>query len=190
MRRSSVVITVAIFLAAQASAQAQTIYSPPGASLGAEAQATPDPKVEVVRYGNDIAKVDAAAGGLFLGALMTLPACFSSYDGCRLSLGLLAGSAGTYALGPAIVHLSEGEPLRAGASLGLRIGLPLLGAAAFPDSNGDQSGLGFLVGLSGAIAIDWFVLAKKTRTHKRGPRWTPTAMAAEGGAAVGLAGSF
>ncbi|MBT8493115.1 MAG: hypothetical protein KJO07_08655 [Deltaproteobacteria bacterium] len=189
MRWSFPLVMVLVSLMAQASAQAQSIYSPPGASLGAEAQATPTPAIQTVSYGREVAKVDAAAGALLLGAIVTIPTCF---DGdCRAPLYLVAGAAGTWMLGPAIVHLSEGEPLRAGASLGLRVGLPVLAAAAFSGDRGENSGLGAALGMGTAMALDWFVLSKKTkRRAKSTARWAPTAAPAEGGATVGLAGSF
>ena len=187
MRWSIPLVMVLVSLLAMASAQAQSIYSPPGATLGAEASSPPP--VETVSYGRTVAKVDAVAGGLMLGAIVTIPTCF---DGdCRTPLYLLAASAGTYSLGPAIVHISEGQPLQAGASVALRLGLPVLGGMALSGDDGGDSGLGVALGMGGAILIDWLVLSKKTRrvTPKQAS-WSPTMTPTDGGAAFGIAGSF
>jgi hypothetical protein len=73
-----------------------------------------------------------------------------------------------YELVPGIIHFAHGNPGRGFASLGMRFGMPLAGAivGAAVASNCDSSlcelggaGVGIMLGMGGAIAIDAAVLA-------------------------------
>ena len=73
-----------------------------------------------------------------------------------------------YELVPSIIHFSHGNPGRGFASLGMRFGMPLAGAiiGATVTSNCNSSlceaggaGVGIILGMGGAIAIDAAVLA-------------------------------
>jgi hypothetical protein len=88
------------------------------------------------------------------------------------SEGLAFGSLGAYVIGPPIVHVMHGRPLRGLGSLGLRVGLPILGAFAAvglaQPCGGDfgcigEAALGTAIGFTGAIAIDAAVLAYEER---------------------------
>lgn len=95
---------------------------------------------------------------------------------------------GAYAVGPAIIHAAHGQPLRSAASVGMRVGFPLAGAAlgvgivaATCDPNASHSvdgagepesdwhclgaaiglgGLGFISGVVTAIIVDDGTLGK------------------------------
>lgn len=122
---------------------------------------------EVLDYRGYLALSDAAAIGLVIG-------------GVALESGLLAlGGLGTYLLGGPTIHATQGQGGRAGASVGLRLGIPvggaflggLVGAAACPDSSpsdpetsdedlgclpavGAGAAVGLLVGVVGAVVVD------------------------------------
>ncbi len=85
------------------------------------------------------------------------------------STSLLALGVGGYALGGPIVHLAHGEVARGAASLGLRVGLPFLGAlgGAMVDGNScsgeicrmDRVVLGGALGVLAAVVVDSAALA-------------------------------
>ena len=111
-----------------------------------------------------------------------------------------------YVLGGPIVHWSHGNVGRGFGSLGLRVGAPLLLAAAFVggcDGNGDVGclGLGALMGLllgaGAAIAIDAAAIARDTVeveddvSFSLGPaRVTPTVSITDSQGRVMLVGTF
>jgi hypothetical protein len=73
-----------------------------------------------------------------------------------------------YEIAPAIVHFAHRNPGRGFASMGIRLGMPLagafLGGAAASGCHGTDckaaaAGVGFLLGMGGAIAIDAALLA-------------------------------
>jgi hypothetical protein len=91
-----------------------------------------------------------------------------------------------YELGPGIIHFIHKNPGRGFASMGLRLGMPLagaiLGASAASGCRGfgceeGGAGLGILLGMGGAIALDAAVLAyddpRKPGRHDVGLRLTP-----------------
>jgi hypothetical protein len=88
-----------------------------------------------------------------------------------------------YELAPAVVHFAHKNPGRGFASMGIRLGMPLagafLGGAAASACHGQDCtstgiGLGFLLGMGGAIAIDAALLAfdypeSTARSARRAP---------------------
>lgn len=110
-----------------------------------------------------------------------------------------------YVLGGPIVHWSHGNVGRGFGSLGLRVGAPLLLAAAFVggcDGNGDMGCLGaalmgLLLGSGAAIAIDAAAIARDTVeveddvSFSLGPaRVTPTVSITDSQGRVMLVGTF
>jgi hypothetical protein len=81
-----------------------------------------------------------------------------------------------YELAPGIVHFVHRNPGRAFASFGIRLGMPLagafLGGAAISGCSGDDCqatgiGIGFLLGMGGAIALDAALLAYDSPEPRR-----------------------
>lgn len=114
-----------------------------------------------------------------------------------------------YLFGGLVIHAAHGEQRKALASVGLRVGVPvvgfLLGAAqgSCNDEEDFDCGLGAMVagtviGMGTAAVLDWFWLANKTRrvegrtallrTH--GIEANPTLAVQRDGARIGLAGTF
>jgi hypothetical protein len=104
-----------------------------------------------------------------------------------------------YVLAPGIVHVAHRNPGRGFASFGLRLGMPL--AAAFVgaslasgcntnlcESNG--AGIGVLLGMGGAVAIDaaLFAYDDPKRASSRGPDVLPILSITPRQAWIGLAG--
>jgi hypothetical protein len=98
--------------------------------------------------------------------------------GNSISSVLLLGAFGAYALGGPVVHLVHGNPGRAFASLGMRVGGPILlafaGVAA--ENCGNQGGdfcglggalLGVTAGVITAVAVDAAVFAYDERPESR-----------------------
>jgi len=122
-------------------------------------------------YGAPIVIADLAAVSLTVAGAATAS---SSSD---LGFGLIAAGVGTYVLGGPIVHFSEDRIGTGFASLGLRLGAPLvggavglgIGSAAVSGCTGEMCGLGALmfgaigvgVGLVAAPIIDSRLLARK-----------------------------
>lgn len=125
--------------------------------------------------------------------------------------GALGGVAvGGYFLAPPIIHAAHGRWGIFGASLGLRVAMPLiggfLGAAADGDCRGDLcipvgAALGVAVGALGAVALDASLLSYETtpvdvryRGEQRKPghvSWSPSiAPRREGGFTLGLGAAF
>lgn len=160
-----------------------------------ETVASPEPvRHEVVRsYAWQTLLVDGSALGLMVtGLAVREPAV--TWTGV-----------GSYALGPAIVHVTHGNVANAVISGGMRIvGPPLLGAAGFgvgwAIGGADWGGLllgsafafvGVLGGYVGAVAVDAGVLAKETVPAKAtGLAIVPTFQATSQSARLGFAGQF
>lgn len=109
-------------------------------------------------------------------------------------------SLASYEFAPGIVHFVHKNPGRGFASFGIRLGMPLagafVGAAAASGCNGYEceavgAGVGFLLGMGGAIAIDAAVLAYEYPESTRpGARVLPVVSLAPGRAFVGLTGEL
>lgn len=105
-----------------------------------------------------------------------------------------------YELAPGIVHFAHRNAGRAFASFGIRLGMPLagafLGGAAISGCSGDDCqatgiGLGFLLGMGGAIALDAALLAYESPEPRRqAARVMPVVSLARGHAWLGLAGEL
>jgi len=104
-----------------------------------------------------------------------------------------------YELAPGIIHFAHRNPGRGFASFGLRLGMPL--AAAFVGASlasscntnrceGDGAGIGALLGMAGAMAIDAAVFAyddpKRSSSHRLG--LLPVVSVTPQQAWIGLAG--
>ncbi len=136
-------------------------------------------------------------------------------DGAALAAGLITENGGVmiggYLLGGPIIHLAHDQIGRGFLSLGLRVGLPYLGAiagAAVGESNCQGSDdelfcglgeiiVGGLLGAATASVIDWTLLARKTTTTTRqalfevgSVRANPNLGVTRGGVSLGLSGSF
>ena len=113
-------------------------------------------------------------------------------------------SLGTYAGGAPLVHLAHHRPGRAAASLGLRVGLPILGGilgdklgnqhrcsgdVCDVDERGVLIALGLLGGMAGAMVIDTAFLAKGDEAPAR-PSWSPAVTANQHGFGLGVARAF
>lgn len=100
------------------------------------------------------------------------------------------------------VHVANGNPVTALASVGLRVGMPivglLIGAAFAGGCNGSSEeclvgpAYGMLIGMVGAMVVDASVLAYDEPRHERRKASTlaPTVAVDGRGARIGLAGSF
>ena len=154
---------------------------------------TPLTKPRVERYHKQTLIADGIALGLFFGGA-------ASENGGVAMLG-----AGTYFLGTPIVHLSKRRGGHAFVSLLMRVGLPLagmkLGHSIDSDTNCDPEWLdcyawsdgeagGFLLGIAAAIAHDAIFLADGDDPPEAPPRVLPSLRPTQGGATVGIAGSF
>ena len=130
--------------------------------------------------------------------------------GVTQSPGLGGVAVGGYFLAPPFIHGAHGRWTMFAASLGLRVGMPvvggLLGAAAQGDCGGDLcipvgAAIGVAVGVLGAVALDASLLSYETVEYD--PRyggqptkpshvaWSPTiAPRKEGGFTLGLGATF
>lgn len=138
---------------------------------------------------------DAAAVGLLLVAAD------------REDEGLAKLSLATYLLGAPLVHVMKDRPTRGLTSLGLRVGLPIVGAMLgealhsepqcesgydyvdCSDGPSDEAVLGVVVGIIAASAIDSVYLAKG-EAPKPQPQWSPSVRGTQGGFALGVNGRF
>ena len=102
----------------------------------------------------------------------------------------IAAAAGFVAAGPA-VHLWKQQPIHAAGSLGLRVALPLAGAAAGAAIDSERFGAleGAGVGAAAALLLDYALLSRRT-IHESTRMWTPAVAAGAGGVALGVAGRF
>lgn len=178
----------------------------PGQTMSWEPEVAPpstvQPQTMTVNYRSDVLLADGASIGLVLLAAPTH------------SPQLAAFGVSGFFLGAPIVHIAHGRGTAALESLGLRAGLPLVGAwigyrvgpqdIACADAAPVEGGLGggctdqgsivgmLLGGLAGgvsAMVIDAKFLAKyEKRTAP--PSWTASIAPSHGGATVGVAGTF
>ncbi len=108
-----------------------------------------------------------------------------------------------YFFGSPAIHILNGNNSGAGLSLLARVVLPTAGAAiglasAQCDSSGDEFLCGYGeviigagIGLASALAIDYFVLAKKKETRRVRRTFSPTAsVSGDGDLQLGIAGRF
>ncbi len=122
---------------------------------------------------------------------------------------LLALSVGTYALGAPLAHVMKGRNGHALASVGMRLGFPLLGALIgdglhtepkctgyyddcyYDDGPSEEAAFGVVLGVGAAMVIDSVFLAAgdKPRPAPQ-PQWGPTVRASQNGFALGAAGTF
>jgi hypothetical protein len=114
------------------------------------------------------------------------------------TLGAVAFFAGVYALGAPAVHLVNGNPGRAAGSFGLRLAAPTIGGLVGSSMGscerfgGCSSQVymvsGVVLGYLSAVVVDATVIARE-RVPLRS-RWSPTIVASEEGAVVGLHGTW
>jgi len=114
------------------------------------------------------------------------------HPSCHLAAASGIGALGTYALGPALVHLGHGRLDRAAASVGLRVGLPAATIALVDtvDMDGGAAGLLILGSVVTAVFIDQTVLTRPEPSRDAlalAPVLMPTA---GGGGIAGLGGRF
>jgi hypothetical protein len=140
-------------------------------------------------YRGQIVGVDAAALGLVV-------------VGAAGGNGAAGLGALTYVFGGPIVHLAHGNGERAGQSLAMRVGLPLIagyiGYKMEPECRGDVCGedqvvgmlAGGLIGIVTASVLDATYLGASERRVKT-RAWTPTLGSnARGTWSLGIAGNF
>lgn len=130
-----------------------------------------------------------------LGSLVLNVAALSSE-----STGLWYASAGLQLLGPPIVHWAHGRVGAGFGSMGLRLGLPLLGGLAAAGSAGDGDLSPFIIGagVGGLVAavLDIALLSTETRgvsanrAASSGVRWALGASPLPGGVQLGVGGAF
>lgn len=170
-------------LVASVALAALTLATVPAAHADPGASDSPGERVDV-SYRSQILATDAAA------------VIITSLGGDKLGDVGIA----TAMLGGPLVHLVHGNTGRAFASLGLRGGLALGGAAlgaALCDPNPYAVGVdcvgeatvGGIVGYGAAAILDATVLAHQTREAKPST-WSPQVAIARGGVRVGLGGTF
>jgi hypothetical protein len=134
-------------------------------------------------YGAPMIATDAAGAGLLFGSVVAL-----DLHHPRVAAPLAVGGLGLYLLGGPIVHLAQGRTEVGAASLGVRVGLPVAGAAggfltfavAASRCSGDGCQLtwaavggtfGLLGGMLAAVAVDDVLLARKQGEPKRLAMW-------------------
>lgn len=195
MRLRIILPALLVFLASAANvAFAQPSMTPPGQPAPHYYQPGPSylysqpQQTRTVGYGLQVFAADAASW-LALGA-----------SGSGDSPVAAIGAAGVFLGGP-IVHLANGNRAGAGYSLLARVGLPMGGALLFTATCDDSeswdclgSGIaGLMLGYAGALAIDWFHLAKKTEVIAPPTGWAslrPSVQLRDGGAQAGFSLHF
>ena len=194
--RAAVVLVIALTSAAHA--------NPPGLTPPGLEEPPPPPNAQPPAPSNQPAQsyrtmtfaADAAAVGMLFLAIDN-----ENEDLAKLSLG-------TYLFGAPLVHVVKNRPSRALASLGLRVGLPILGGMLgeamheepecyeydycgdYYEGPSDEAVLGIVGGALAAMVIDTAYLAKVDPPKREQPSWTPTARATKGGFALGVNGRF
>ena len=126
-------------------------------------------------------------------------------DVAAMGLGLASQDVGTifagYAIGAPFAHLLHRNPRNALISLGLRLGLPVLGYRLVYKEDSDDLGLQGVQGIFGgmlvAMVVDWAMLGQKIEVREESSvagfgsvTLTPSAVMVPGGATLGLSGSF
>jgi hypothetical protein len=212
--RAVSLVTVATLLAA-GPALAQPGQTPPAPPPPPGAVQPPPPGYPMTmrrtkRYGSKIATVDGLSlGGMFVGAIVFAFSVTEDFDdngdedgdaGVAIGAGLMiAGGLGLVFGGP-LIHNREGNTSGAWKSLGLRLGIPLVGGlliGAMTDESCDSSvdedcnrgaeTASTLLGLAwvGGIVLDWFYLA---RVEVDAPVYPYAAPTPHGGVSLGLTG--
>jgi hypothetical protein len=178
------IATVVVAAVTSGTAFAQPALTPASTPAGTNAEALPAaPAVtESEWYGWQILLADGATFGM---AAVT--------EQGEIALGWIGTGA--------VVHAAHGNYGRSVASVGLRVGLPLLGASAGAASasgcTGDFCGLGDvlvggLVGMGAAEVID-LVMANDEHDiapPRKSQSWTPVASVRHSGATFGIAARF
>jgi hypothetical protein len=160
--------------------------------VGGSRSFVPPPTLELREVDRWYGGYTLMADGISLGA--AIAGAISEGSGGEPFLWIAGGG---YLLGAPIVHLAHGNPGRAAASLGLRVGLPLAffgtGLIIEDCPKGDFCGLasfviGVPLGMAAAIALDASLLARDTVEQ----RFTiaPTAVLTRNSAAIGVGGTF
>jgi hypothetical protein len=112
-------------------------------------------------------------------------------------------SLGTYAGAAPLVHLAHHRPGHAAASLGLRVGLPILGGIlgdklgrgsrcsgdVCVDESDEFMAFGVLGGIAAAMVLDTSLLAKEDEAPAPAG-WSPAIAARRDGITLGFSGSF
>jgi hypothetical protein len=175
---------------------------------GRPARAEPSPSEQTTWYGWETLTADGAAIALFVAAGLLDEAKRKSSPPDP-TLGLLADAAlatgiAAYVAGPPLMHIVRGNGKKTGASVALRLGLPLAGAITgfvagdvACTSNRDQEVscplitgvLGFVAGGITAIVIDAAALAR-TPAGRAAPAVQPVVVPVAGGARFVLGGHF
>jgi hypothetical protein len=174
-----------------------TNASPPALMGPTAPPASEPPPIDYTpSYRGETLGVDALAVGLALVGAMA-----NENQNHSIGSTMLVVALGTYLVGAPMVHLLKGRPARAGESLALRVGAPLvlglIGAVVGGSCGTDRcdeppavkaAAIGAVIGVIAAPIIDAVFLAKgdplPASTHL-----TATAMR-DGGMTFGLAGSF
>jgi hypothetical protein len=168
----------------------------------AQSQYVPDPlpprATREVSYARQTLISDGIAAVLVTGAFLQ--------DDPYSAIALVVGGANVYVFGAPIVHWANGQAANGFKSLGVRVGLPWLGAMAgnllgpkdevvcdgTSCSNSNESSIGALVGVGlgaiAAVAVDARYFARKRVAVE--PSFAPTVNYSQSGFSVGLAGSF
>jgi hypothetical protein len=162
-------------------------------------------------YGWQTLAMDAAWVGL-LGIAVTAIAVDPAFndEGAPNAVAIIAmvPAVPTYLFGAPIVHAAHGHWDRAGASLALRIGAPIvlgylgsgLGTLTCPGKASDTSnyhcvngatGAGAIAGLVAAISLDAALLARERVPNRPSAGgWSPTVSLNRSGFSVGLGSEF
>lgn len=169
--------------------------TPPTEGGATASQTAPSTKKYYQWYGWQTLISDAASLSLFIAAAKT--------DDLDTRGGLVTASVGTFALGPPIIHLMHGQPLRSLGSFALRVGPPIAAVALFADGmDGNHSdGVAHLEIVSGiliatlfvptAIVLDSAALAyKEVPPPNQAVRFAPTIVPIQSGSLVGVQGIF
>jgi len=192
-------VTIALALLATSSAAS----AQPGVSPVITLSPAPPPP-SATSYRTSIAISDGIAGALTASFTVFGLWCFSetfelftndkpdSHPSCPIAAASGIGALGTYALGPAAIHLGHGHLDRAAASVGLRVGLPVATIALLDkaDIDSDAAGFLFLGSVLAAVLIDQTVLAKPEPVRRPlalAPVLVPTS---DGGGIAGIGGRF
>jgi hypothetical protein len=115
---------------------------------------------------------------------------------------VLTAAGATLAFGGPIVHLVHGENRKAAISLGLRLGLPVLGGVLGYWSAGDcdldcsdvhgvfEAAGGVILGTVAASLIDIIVVARTPRKRVETTSWAPLLNVSDSQVTAGVAGWF
>lgn len=122
---------------------------------------------------------------------------------------VLKASIGTYVLASPIIHVAKGRVGSGLASLGMRLGFPLLGIYigdalhttpkcandyyddCYDEDINGEAVLGAILGIGTAMVVDSVYLARGDKPKAAPqPQWSPTLRASQGGFALGAAGTF